>query len=67
MLEALSGADAAAVAKRAEDLGYSQLWVGETFGRDPFALAAHFGAVTSTIGLATGIANVYNRHAGVMK
>ena len=65
--EALSGADAASFAKRVEELGYSQLWVGETFGRDPFALAAHLGAVTSTLGLATGIANVYNRHAGVMK
>ena len=65
--EALSGADAASFAERVEELGYSQLWVGETFGRDPFALAAHLGAVTSTLGLATGIANVYNRHAGVMK
>ena len=65
--EALSGADAAAFAMRVEELGYSQLWMGETFGRDPFALAAHVGAVTSTVGLASGIANVYNRHAGVMK
>ena len=65
--EALSGADAAAYARKVEELGYSQLWVGETFGRDPFALAAHFGAITSTLRLATGIANVYNRHAGVMK
>ena len=65
--EALSGADTASFAKRVEELGYAQLWVGETFGRDPFALAAHLGAVTSTLGLATGIANVYNRHAGVMK
>ena len=48
--EALSGADAASFAKRVEELGYSQLWVGETFGRDPFALAAHLGAVTSTLG-----------------
>ena len=65
--EGLSGADVAGFARRVEELGYSQLWVGETFGRDPFALTAHLGAVTSTIGLATGIANVYNRHPGVMK
>ena len=65
--EALSGADAASFAKRVEELGYSQLWIGETLGRDPFALAAHIGAVTSTLGLASGIANVYHRHAGVMK
>ena len=65
--EALSGADAAAFAARVEELGYSQLWIGETLGRDPFALAAHLGALTSELSLATGIANVYNRHAGVMK
>lgn len=65
--EALSASDVTALAQRVEQLGYSQLWVGETFGRDPFALAAHLGAVTSNIGIATGIANVYNRHAGVMK
>ena len=65
--EALSGADTASFAKAVEELGYSHLWIGETFGRDPFALVAHIGAVTSTLGLASGIANVYNRHAGVMK
>ncbi len=65
--EALNAADVADLARRVEKLGYSQLWVGETFGRDPFALAAHLGAVTSTLGLASGIANVYNRHPGVMK
>ena len=65
--EVLSGADVAAFAVRVEQLGYSQLWMGETFGRDSFALAAHIGAVTSTLRLASGIANVYNRHAGVMK
>ena len=65
--EALGGSEVASFAQRVEQLGYAQLWVGETFGRDPFALAAHLGAVTSTLGLATGIANVYNRHPGVMK
>ena len=65
--EALSGASTASFAKAVEELGYSRLWIGETFGRDPFALAAHIGAVTSRLGLASGIANVYNRHAGVMK
>ncbi|MCE2510960.1 MAG: LLM class flavin-dependent oxidoreductase [Acidimicrobiia bacterium] len=52
--DALRGADAAAFARRVEDLGYSQLWVNETFGRDPFALAAHLGAVTSTLPLVAG-------------
>ena len=65
--DALTGAETAAFARRVEELGYSQLWINETFGRDPFALAAHLGAVTSTLRLGAGIANVYNRHAGVMK
>ena len=65
--DALSGAEAASFAQRVEELGYSQLWINETFGRDPFALAAHLGAGTSTLRLGAGIANVYNRHAGVMK
>ena len=65
--DALSGAETASFARRVEELGYAQLWINETFGRDPFALAAHLGAVTSTLRLGAGIANVYNRHAGVMK
>ncbi len=65
--EGLNATEVADLARRAEQLGYRQLWLGETFGRDPFALAAHLGAVTSELGLATGIANIYNRHPGVMK
>ena len=65
--EALTSAEIDAFASRVEQLGYSQLWVGETFGRDPFALSARLGAVTSTLGIASGVANVYNRHPGVMK
>ncbi len=65
--DALNAVDVADFARRAEELGYSRLWVAETLGRDPFALTAHLGAVTSTLGLASGIANVYNRHPGVMK
>lgn len=50
-----------------EELGYETFWLAETFGRDPFALAANLGAHTSTIKLATGIANVFHRHPGAMK
>ena len=67
MPDALNAAEVADFARRVEELGYSRLWVAETLGRDPFALTAHWGAVTSTLGLASGIANVYNRHPGVMK
>ncbi|MGB1630959.1 MAG: TIGR03620 family F420-dependent LLM class oxidoreductase [Acidimicrobiales bacterium] len=64
--EGISGAEVAAFATRVESLGYTQLWVGETMGRDPFAQLAAIGAATSTLGLATGIANIYHRHPGVM-
>jgi probable F420-dependent oxidoreductase len=65
--EGLPSVQAVALAQRVEALGYSTMWLAETFGRDPFALAASLGAATSSLVLATGIANVYHRHAGVMK
>lgn len=64
--EAMPAAETAEFAARVEGLGYSTLWVGETFGRDPFAQLAYLGQHTSTLRLATGIANIYHRHAGVM-
>ena len=64
--EGLTGEQVRALGPRLESLGYSTLWVGETFGRDPFALLAAVGAATTSLGLATGIANIYNRHPGVM-
>lgn len=64
--EGISGAEVAAFAQRVESLGYTTLWVGETMGRDPFAQLAAMGAATDTLGLATGIANIYHRHPGVM-
>ncbi len=64
--EGLTGSELVAFGLRVEELGYSTLWVGETFGRDPFAQLAAIGAATSTLGLASGIANIYHRHPGVM-
>ncbi len=64
--ESLPAPELISFARSVENLGYSQLWVGETFGRDPFAQLAAVGAATTRLGLATGIANVYHRHAGVM-
>ncbi len=64
--EGLPGSDAIAFAQTVESLGYDTLWVGETMGRDPFAQLAAMGTNTSTLGLATGIANIYHRHPGVM-
>lgn len=65
--EGIPGSDLIGFAQQVEALGYSTLWVGETMGRDPFAQLAAVGANTTTLGLATGIANIYHRHPGVMK
>jgi probable F420-dependent oxidoreductase len=57
----LSANEAAEFTKRAEDWGYSALWIPEAVGRDPFALIAYLAARTERIVLATGIANIYAR------
>ena len=48
-------------AQRLEALGYPTLWIPEAVGRDPFVAAANLLAATSTLQLATGIANIYAR------
>lgn len=66
-LDALPAPEAAEAARRIEALGYSALWVPETTGRDPFVFLSHVAGATSTLLLATGIANIHNRHPGAMK
>ena len=56
---------AADTAKRIEDLGFSALWIPETVGRNPFVHAAWLRANTSSLVIATGIANIYHREPGV--
>ncbi|MCZ6887943.1 MAG: TIGR03620 family F420-dependent LLM class oxidoreductase [Gammaproteobacteria bacterium] len=59
-------ADAAAhAAQRIEALGYSALWIPEATGRNPFAHAAWLLANTTSLIVASGIANLYNREPGV--
>ena len=65
--DGLAAADSEAMARNIETLGYDSLWVGEVFGRDPFAHLAFLGSRTDRLILATGIANIYNRHPGSMK
>jgi len=65
--DALPAREAAEAARRIEALGYSALWHPETVGRDPFVHLAHLAGATTTLLLATGIANLYNRHPGAMK
>ncbi len=60
-----SSADTAAAAQRIEKLGYGTLWLPETVGKSPVALASWLLANTSTLNLATGIINIYHREPGV--
>ena len=50
-----------ALAQRAEALGYTSLWVGESWGRDAFTLLSMIACHTSTIQLGTGIVPVFSR------
>jgi probable F420-dependent oxidoreductase len=47
-------------------MGFPVLWINETTGRDPFVLATMLLSATSSLKLATGIANVYARDAVTM-
>jgi probable F420-dependent oxidoreductase len=62
-LEAHSSAKAKEAAQELEAMGYPALWINEATGRDPFVLATLLLSATSTLKLATGIANVYARDA----
>jgi probable F420-dependent oxidoreductase len=63
----MSAGQAAEFAMKVESLGYSALWLPEATNRDPFAHIAYLASQTKTLIFATGIANIFNRHAGVMK
>lgn len=65
--DAMPATDAVEFARWLESLGYGALWVPETLGRDPFAHAAHLLSGTSSLVVATGIANIFNRHPGSMR
>ncbi|MCH2170805.1 LLM class F420-dependent oxidoreductase [Myxococcota bacterium] len=64
--EAMRSPKAADFAQRIESLGYSALWIPETTGRNPFAHAGFLFGETHRLVIATGIANIYHRHAGMM-
>ena len=55
----MSASEAAEFAARLESLGYSMLWLPEAMGRDPFTHIAHLANHTTSIGFATGIANIW--------
>ncbi len=63
--DGMSAEKAATTAQRIEELGYSALWIPETVGRNPFVHASWLLANTSSLIIATGIANIYHREPGV--
>lgn len=62
-MDAMPSADAAGFARLIEELGFRTLWIPETVGRDPMVSASLLLERTSTLQIATGIANVYARDA----
>ncbi|MFT5530995.1 MAG: putative F420-dependent oxidoreductase [Candidatus Poriferisodalaceae bacterium] len=51
------------LAQRYETIGHRELWIPEFFGREQMVLASHLLANTDTVGVTTGISNVYVRDA----
>jgi probable F420-dependent oxidoreductase len=65
-LDGMTAADALAFAQRIEKRGYKTLWVPESRGRNVLVNAAWLLAGTSSLVVATGIANIYARDAMAM-
>jgi probable F420-dependent oxidoreductase len=61
--DSLSAAQVAAFARRVEGWGYGALWSPEAVGREAFSASAWALANTSTLTVASGIANIYARDA----
>ena len=59
-LDALSGAQTGAFARKVERLGYSALWFAEVAGRESFSFASSLLGQTERLIVATGIAVVYS-------
>ncbi|MCE2532535.1 MAG: TIGR03620 family F420-dependent LLM class oxidoreductase, partial [Acidimicrobiia bacterium] len=66
VLDQVPSARAAELAAEIEELGYKSIWIPEAVGRDPFVMATLILAGTSSIKVATGIANIYARDAMTM-
>ncbi len=62
-IDRLPAAETAALAKRVEAWGYGALWMPEAVGREMFSAAAWLLANTSSLVVASGIANIYARDA----
>ena len=66
VLDTVPSTEAQRIARRIEELGFPTLWIPETIGRDPFITATLLLSATSTLKIATGIANIYARDALTM-
>ncbi len=64
--EGMSSKEAAAAARRIEALGFSAFWIPETVGRDSIVHSGWLLSQTEKLIVATGIANIYNRHPGIV-
>jgi F420-dependent oxidoreductase-like protein len=53
-------------AQLADDLGYDSIWIPEAWAYEQFQLLAEIAVHTKRIKLATGIANVFSRSAGLL-
>ena len=64
--DAMSSGQAAELAQLVEEVGFRTMWIPETVGRDPFVTATLLLERTSSLQIATGIANIYARDAVTM-
>src|SRR5258706_9084321 len=53
-------------AQLAEDLGYDSIWIPEAWAYEQFQLLTEIALATQRIKVATGIANVFSRSAGLL-
>lgn len=53
-------------ARLAEELGYDSIWIPEAWGYEQFQLLTEVALATGRLKLATGIANVFSRSAGLL-
>lgn len=61
--ESLPAGASAEIASQLESFGYSALWIPEAWGREAFTNASLLLSGSSTITIATGIANIWARDA----
>ena len=61
--DAMNSEELKTFACRAEQLGYSRIWYPEAFSYESFCLGSYLLSCTKSIGVASGISNIYARDA----